>query len=165
MVVVPFRPSDWRRSIWVNQHNEWGRLITAIEHLGYYDGFMYGAVPLPWNMTKDEVEEVEKRIPRKLSVWRNKENMIFRQVMSKKRWLIEGLDPMEVLPSQSEFVRMGSLTLYDIHRSELAHPISYEFCCPEIIEEWGMSLIMEYHQGFLHIKDTINRIKAVYAEG
>jgi len=165
MVVVPFKPSDWRRSIWVNEHNEWGRLITAIEHLGYYDGFMYAAVPLPWNMTKDEVEEVEKRIPRKLSVWRNKENMIFRQVISKRRWLIEGLDPMEVLPSQNEFVRMGSLTLYDIHRSELAHPISYEFCCPEIIEEWGMSLTMEYHQGFLHIKDTINRIKAVYAEG
>jgi len=59
---------------------------------------------------------------------------------------------------------MGTLHTYDVHRSELAHPISYVVASPEISEEWGLSLSLDYYQGFSKIKDIIERVKAVYAE-
>jgi len=137
---------------------------TAIEFLGYHRGFMYASVPLPWNMTPDEVEVVEGRISKNLSSWRKERGLVFRNVSKRKKWLIDGKDPITVIPLQNEFVRMGSFNMYDVHRSELAHPVSYIFASPEINEEWGLCLSMDYYQGFQKIKDIIDRVKAVYAE-
>jgi len=164
MIIEPFSPDKWRQSIWVDEDYKWGMAFTAIEHLGYHRGFMYAAVPLPWNMTPDEIELVEKRVPNNLSSWRNERGLIFRNVKAKKKWLIDGKDPISVIPLQNEFVRMGSFHTYDVHRSELAHPVSYCVVSPEISEEWGLCLSMDYYQGFQKIKDIVERVKAVYAE-
>jgi hypothetical protein len=164
MHVHPFAPEQWRNSIWVDDKYQWGMAHTAIEYIGYHRGFMYAAVPLPWNMTPDEVERVESRISCNLSSWRREKGLVFKRVNPRKKWLIDGKDPLSVIASQQEFVRMGTLTTYDVHRSELAHPVSYCQASPEILEEWGLCLSLDYYQGFTKIKDIIERVKAVYAE-
>lgn len=139
MEMVPFDPSKWRTSIYVNKDNTWGRAVDAIEHI-QDPTFLRAKVMLPWDMTRQEAQVVEQRV-------KCVEYSMLRSLKSQVAWSItkkyEGFD-LTRLPDTGEFVKAGGLLTFTLMRSPEAHLISYP---EEADEEWGLCLRHGYFRG------------------
>jgi len=156
--LVEFEPAMWRRSIWVDENASWGFFREVLGQVGSFPGFMDATVPVPWDMSKEELEELEVTLSFSNSVWRDLPLTISRSA-SNKVWRLKGVEVLGRLATQHEFVRTKMLRgEFLINRSQTAHPVSFFIVNPEVEEEWALSLRLGYLKGYEHMASLISRL-------
>lgn len=140
VLLVPFDPSKWRKSVYVNKDNTWGPVKLVLEHIGRHEGFLNLDVPLPWDMTPLEVDELEQRL--KLSIDERRHN-----------------ERVKVFPEKlnTEWLQVGKW----MKRHEIVHPVSWRYF--DDVEETQRNLShLGYLKGYDEIVRYVKRLHSLY---
>jgi hypothetical protein len=157
-----FEPHKWRTSIYLNLDGSWGMAKSVIELVGQREGFLQLSIPLPWDMTYKEVQEIEKRYltPDEFILRKECRGRILtkRSIVKSPKDKTSRIKDANVLPDKikDEWIVAGSRRV----RSDDVHPVSWVYLDPGI-EEIVSSYLKKYGylEGYREIRTYLERLK------
>lgn len=149
MVLGEFSSSRWRVSLYQNRDGTWGSVKKIIERINTkYRGFLpAGNFLLPWDMTRDEVRQVEMR------------NGILED--DYRSDLVREITGFRDAPN-SEWVSQGR----QVVRSAMPHPVTWSYIEPNLEEEMQYYVkTFGFEEGFDKAQEYLARLRQVHDTG